>query len=114
MKTIAHSPRVYTTLRSISNIPLFSNLDSAAAGSRLRPARQQLQQIMAASTLSKEPRTSLSTVDDYRIVSNIDASKVPEQLKKDCILFYTPDTEPLARKIAEQGDHVMLGNIRWK
>jgi len=68
---------------------------------------------MAATTL-KEPRASLGTIDDYRIVSNIDTSKVPEDLKKDCILFYTPETEPLARKIAAQGEHVTLGNIRWK
>jgi hypothetical protein len=63
------------------------------------------------------PRTSLPSLptDDYRIISNIDASSVPEALKKDCILFYTPDTEPLARQIAAQGGaHVTLGNIRWK
>jgi hypothetical protein len=68
---------------------------------------------MAASTLQQAP-SSNATIDDYRIVSNIDTSKVPEDLKKDCILFYTPDTEPLARKIAAQGEHVVLGNIRWK
>lgn len=62
----------------------------------------------------REPRASTGTVDDYRIVSNIDTSQVPEDLKKDCILFYTPDTEPLARKIAAEGEHVKLGNIRWK
>jgi hypothetical protein len=71
-----------------------------------------MQQIMAASTLQQA--LSNATIDDYRIVSNIDTSKVPEDLKKDCILFYTPDTEPLARKIAAQGEHVVLGNIRWK
>lgn len=57
---------------------------------------------------------ALKTIEDYRIISNIDTSQVPEDLKKDCILFYTPDTEPLARKIAAQGRHVQLGNIRWK
>eukprot|EP00882_Tetradesmus_deserticola_P026963 GHRQ01029788.1.p1 GENE.GHRQ01029788.1~~GHRQ01029788.1.p1 ORF type:complete len:119 (+),score=1.86 GHRQ01029788.1:76-432(+) len=75
-------------------------------------------QIMAATanTLNKtlEGRVSLTSIDDYRIVNNIDASAVPEDLKKDCILFYTPDTEPLARKIAAEGSHVQLGNIRWK
>lgn len=68
---------------------------------------------MAASTLQQAP-SSTATIDDYRIVSNIDTSRVPEDLRKDCILFYTPDTEPLARKIAAQGEHVVLGNIRWK
>ena len=59
--------------------------------------------------------SSLGTLDDYRIVANIDAAAVPDYLKKDCVLFYTPDTEPLARKIAGQaGSHVELGNIRWK
>jgi hypothetical protein len=74
-------------------------------------------QIMAATanTLNRtEGRPSLTSIDDYRIVNNIDASAVPEDLKKDCILFYTPDTEALARKIAAEGSHVQLGNIRWK
>jgi len=69
------------------------------------------------SQLAHRPSTNssiMSTLDVFRIISNIDASKVPESLKKDCILFYTPETESLARKIADQGDHVQLGNIRWK
>lgn len=68
-------------------------------------------------TLDKqlEQRPSISvSLDDYRIVGNIDTSRVPESLKKDCILFYTPETESLARKVAEEGSHVQLGNIRWK
>lgn len=69
-----------------------------------------------ANTLNRqlEGRPSLVSLDDYRIISNIDTSIVPEGLKKDCILFYTPDTEPLAKKIAAQGAHVQLGQIRWK
>lgn len=112
MKTLAHQ-RVYTTLKSFSRLPLVGGQVSASSSRRRPPARQQLQQIMAASTLQQAPSVT-QTIDDYRIVSNIDTSRVPEDLKKDCILFYTPDTEPLARKIAEQGEHVVLGNIRWK
>ncbi len=52
--------------------------------------------------------------DDYRIIKNIDPDQIPEQLKKDCVLFYTPHTEALARKIAAEGERVELGNIRWK
>lgn len=112
----APSPRVITSLKhgfcglSSSLLPRASHHKATAA------AAKQQQQIMAASTsqLGRQPRSSLTTVDDYRIVSNIDASTVPEDLKKDCILFFTPDTEPLARKIAAQGEHVTLGNIRWK
>lgn len=58
---------------------------------------------------------SVGTLDDYRIITNIDAAAVPDNLKKDCVLFYHPDTEPLARRIAAaQGTRVELGNIRWK
>lgn len=55
-----------------------------------------------------------SSLEDYRMVSNIDTDTIPDNLKKDCVLFYTPDTEPLARKIAQVGTRVELGNIRWK
>lgn len=52
--------------------------------------------------------------DDFRITApNIDASELPETLQKECFLFYTPDTEPLARKIAEVSPKVQLGEIRW-
>eukprot|EP00878_Enallax_costatus_P002401 GHUV01002577.1.p1 GENE.GHUV01002577.1~~GHUV01002577.1.p1 ORF type:complete len:401 (+),score=76.86 GHUV01002577.1:709-1911(+) len=71
--------------------------------------------IMATLDKQLEQRPSISvSLDDYRIVGNIDTSAVPESLKKDCILFYTPETEPLARKVAQEGSHVQLGNIRWK
>jgi len=66
------------------------------------------------------PPTPLSSLDamadaDYRIVENIDASSFPDTLKKECILFYSPETEPLARKIAAASPHKLeLGQIRWR
>ncbi len=58
---------------------------------------------------------TLDTMADYREIANITAESIPDNMKKDCILFYTPDTEALARKIAEEaGGNVTLGDIRWK
>jgi hypothetical protein len=97
---------------------------SSGAGQQQQQQQQQQRQrlrgppttpsAMAVAGGTRAPSAALASLDDYRIVSNIDASAVPEALKKDCILFYTPETEPLARKIAAQGQHVTLGNIRWK
>lgn len=72
---------------------------------------------MAAQTLKRLNSAAISTssVDDYRLVANITTESIPDNLKKDCILFFTPATEPLARKIAaESGGSVTLGDIRWK
>lgn len=52
---------------------------------------------------------------DYRIAApNVTVDSLPNYLKKDCILFYHPETEPLARRIAElSGGRVELGDISW-
>lgn len=118
MKSLAHCQGVHSSLKRFARLPLATGIVSACDR---RPARQQQQQqqIMAApsppppAALQQAPSVT-TTIDEYRIVSNIDTSRVPEDLKKNCILFFTPDTEPLARKIAAQGEHVVLGNIRWK
>ena len=58
---------------------------------------------------------TISQLDDYRVsAANIDASQIPDNMKKDCILFYSPDTETLARKIAAASSKVELGRIRWR
>lgn len=41
--------------------------------------------------------------------------QVPEYLKKDCLLFYYPDCEQLAKRIVECSDGtVELAEINWK
>lgn len=72
---------------------------------------------MSAASLDRINSALTSTsLGDYRIQpQNITAESIPDNLRKDCVLFYTPDTEPLARKIAsEAGGSVELGSIRWK
>jgi len=53
---------------------------------------------------------------DYRVSApNIDETHIPEFLKKDCLLFYCPEQEHLARKIALESDgNVELGKISWR
>ncbi len=58
---------------------------------------------------------ALSTGEDFRITTNVEASSIPPALRKDCILFYTPDTEELAQKVALQsGGAITLGRIKWR
>jgi hypothetical protein len=69
----------------------------------------------AAATLVSSGSAALQSLEDYRIAGNLDMAQVPDALKKDCILFYTPDTEALAQKIAAISDSkVQLGKIRWR
>ncbi|GFR52528.1 hypothetical protein Agub_g15101 [Astrephomene gubernaculifera] len=66
---------------------------------------------MAAQTLAH----ALSTGEDFRICANIEATQIPAALRKDCVLFFTPDTEELAKKVALQaGGAITLGHIKWK
>ena len=53
--------------------------------------------------------------EDMRETKNVTVDGIPNYLKKDCVLFYAPECEPLARKIAEtSGGSVELGRIRWR
>ena len=52
---------------------------------------------------------------DIRISGpNVELQALPEYLKKECLLFFYPDTESLAREIAAKSDNVELGNIKWR
>lgn len=76
----------------------------------LQRADNTLSNIMAA-----QLTPALSTGEDFRICTNIDTTQIPAGLRKDCVLFYTPDTEELAQKVANQaGGTITLGRIKWK
>ena len=65
--------------------------------------------------MSAQERTSaLGSLDDYRIISNIDPASLPPHLRKSCILFFAPETEELAIKIAAQNSNIQLAKCRWR
>ena len=52
--------------------------------------------------------------DDIRIAApNVDLESLPEFLKKECLLFYYPDQEPLAKKVAEVSSSIQLSEVKW-
>ena len=74
--------------------------------------------VLAGSALAATRSTSFgaqSSMEDFRIITNVKAGDVPPALRRDCVLFYAPDCKELAEKIAQASDGaVRLGNIRWK
>eukprot|EP00195_Chlamydomonas_chlamydogama_P015597 CAMPEP_0202902958 /NCGR_PEP_ID=MMETSP1392-20130828/19650_1 /ASSEMBLY_ACC=CAM_ASM_000868 /TAXON_ID=225041 /ORGANISM="Chlamydomonas chlamydogama, Strain SAG 11-48b" /LENGTH=355 /DNA_ID=CAMNT_0049589863 /DNA_START=336 /DNA_END=1403 /DNA_ORIENTATION=+ len=74
--------------------------------------------------MATSPRTSIATPtrqmstasgEDFRITTNIDAASIPQDQRKQCVLFYTPETEHLAKKVAQLGGaSIELGKIRWR
>ena len=60
-------------------------------------------------------RVAVSTSrDDIRIAApNVDLGNLPEYLKKDCLLFYHPEQQALAKKIATVSDNISLSEIKW-
>lgn len=71
--------------------------------------------LLTATRATDVPTMVIQAIKDYRIAApNIEVTAVPEYLKKDCILFYYPDTEPLAKRIVEVSNgSVELGEIVW-
>ena len=61
-------------------------------------------------------RTSSHNGQDIRIAApNIDLDEFPGNLKHDCLLYYFPECEALADKIAGLvPDKVTLGKIKWR
>uniref|UniRef100_A0A7S0YMS6 ribose-phosphate diphosphokinase n=1 Tax=Polytomella parva TaxID=51329 RepID=A0A7S0YMS6_9CHLO len=52
--------------------------------------------------------------ENFRIVSNVDALTIPARMKKDCVLFFSPETEDLAKEIVKNSNgNVILGKIKW-
>ena len=89
------------------------------AGGRLLPSPRFQRQSMAkvtSVTLQKPANRAGSIAEDFRISGpNIDLHVLPENLKKDCILFYCAESAPLAEKIASVSEgKVQLGDISWK
>lgn len=83
-----------------------SALLSPSALARVRMASIQQQQ-------SSTPPSATFATDDIRITApNVEFA--PQSLRKDCVLFYYPDTEELAHKIVQaSGNGVELGEINW-
>ena len=73
-------------------------------------------QCRAAGSLQRgAPFPSMKRANDIRITSpNVDLDSLPDYLRKDCILFYCKEAEPLARKIAALSDKVQLGDVNWQ
>ena len=52
--------------------------------------------------------------DDIRIAApNVDLESLPEYLKKECLLFYYPEQEALAKKVAQASSSIQLGEVKW-
>lgn len=71
--------------------------------------------LQASRSASFGGQESLTSIEDFRIVTNVRPDDVPASLRRDCVLFYAPDCKELAEKIAEASEGtVKLGSIRWK
>ena len=69
----------------------------------------------AAHAQRRPPLPSMKRANDIRITSpNVDLDRLPDYLRKDCILFYCKEAEPLARKVAAVSDKVELGDVNWQ
>jgi hypothetical protein len=65
--------------------------------------------------LNQRRQDGMISDDDFRITApNLELGQA-ELFKKECLLFYYPDCEGLARRIADvSGGNVELAEISWK
>lgn len=78
-----------------------------------RPALQRLTGPYRSLSSMDVPSGQTSTIADYRMSANVEP--VPEALRKQTILYYSPENEELARKIAESAHgSIELGSIQWR
>lgn len=47
------------------------------------------------------------------LAAHLQLQELPDYLKKDCLLFYFPEMEQLAERIAQASTKIELGRIRW-
>lgn len=64
---------------------------------------------------SKRNESSTSSSGGYRSNENVEVADILPIMRKDCVLFYCPETEALASKVAAQGEgSITLGRVSWK
>jgi hypothetical protein len=75
---------------------------------------QVLEQVNNGSTVTARLHVP-GAQNDIRITApNVALETFPEHLTKKCLLFYYPETEELARSIAQGSDgRVELGEVKW-
>ena len=101
-----HSKLAYSTLPAAQ---ASSTLRTSHCGRNRMTSAGQPQQVRTANGV----RVSVSR-DDIRIAApNVDLGSLPEYLKKDCLLFYHPEQQALAKKIATVSDNISLSEIKW-
>lgn len=57
---------------------------------------------------------SMDTPRDFRINANLDVAGLSPTTRKSCVLFYAPETEMLARKVAAENSNIKLAKCRWR
>ena len=98
INSVLHSPRGQFQVHAVSNMVTSSPNRGAAEAST------------SAVVHSSPDQQGI----DIRLTSpNVELGALPDYLKKDCLLFYFPETEPLARRIAQASSKIELGQIRW-
>ena len=51
---------------------------------------------------------------EFRINTNVDLGGLSPVYRKSCVLFYAPETEALARKVAAENSNIKLAKCRWR
>lgn len=111
--------------RLSSGSSVSSRLVAPRASSSSRASRARSVQVLAVAApvhlrrFTMPPATpsypSLMSGEDFRYNINIDAAAIPHKLKKECVLFYAPETEELAHKVAALGGgSIELGSVKWR
>ena len=65
--------------------------------------------------ISARIRFGDASTEDIRITApNVSLGTIPDYLTKKCVLFHYPETEALARSVAQASDgRVELGEVKW-
>ena len=67
------------------------------------------------SALGKTLSAASAVSDDIRLLApNFSMGDLPDNAKRECILFFHPESEALASQIAGGNSHIRLGSIRWQ
>eukprot|EP00798_Chlamydomonas_sp_ICE-L_P022009 gene22009-29068_t len=100
-----------------------SSQNMRSSGSALGPKQWSSHTVSRSSTIVRnvppmlQTALSLSEKPDLfnRLTKNVEIEEIPPKMRKECVLFYAPQTEALAKKVAAASlGAVTLGEMRWK
>mmetsp|Transcript_526 Transcript_526/g.996 ORF Transcript_526/g.996 Transcript_526/m.996 type:complete len:408 (+) Transcript_526:64-1287(+) len=107
--------KTHSLCPQLGSLSLSNALEKEKQRHARRPRKTYYSHTSHTTTTTPGTRTLVSALTQEQFDSSfVSGTMDPQKKKSSCLLFYSPDTEQLARKVSEASSKIELGEISWK